>query len=158
MRTLIKGNQAILAIISQIQASGKLLDDEIQLAAMSCINHIEEHGDITVACTLYLSMPKGARKAALSAWLMTYGKLEANTGLNKAVQPFTYAKNRSTDLEGGEANPWYGFKKDKAPDAVFNLTESIERLIARVEAAAKKGLTVEGIEAVESLRKLVPQK
>lgn len=158
MRTLVKGNKAVLALIMQIQANGKLLDDEIQLAGMSVIQHIEEHGDITLACTLYLAVPKGARKAALSAWLMTYGKLVPNTGKNMKEQPFMFKRDGVTDLEGAEQKPWYEFKLDKAPDAVFNLTESIQRLLQRVDAAVQKGVSIEGLESVDALRALVPVK
>jgi hypothetical protein len=157
-RALIEGNKTILGAILRIQTAGKELDDEIQLVGLSCMQHIEVHGDITLACTLYLAMPQGARKAALSAWLMTFGKLEANTGKNKKEQPFTYKRDAVTNLDGAEASPWYTFKLDKTPDAVFNLTESIQRLLQRVDAAVQKGVAIEGIAAVDALRALVPAK
>ena len=155
--SLVKGQQAILTIIRNIQTSGKLLDQDIQLAGLSVINHAEEHGDITLACTLYLSMPKGSRKAALSAWLMTYGKLMPNTGLTKKEMPFLFDRSKVTDLESANNNPWYTFKLDKAPDQVFNVMDSIANLIKRIESAAAKGVPVEGYEKLDALRKLVPQ-
>ncbi len=157
MFNLIKGQQAILSVIKTIQAAGKTLDQDIQLAGMSVLNHAEEHGDITLACTLYLSMPKGSRKAALSAWLMTNGKLAANTGKNKKEQPFVYSREKITDLANADAAPWYTFKLDKAPDQVFNLGDAINNLIKRVEAATAKGVAVEGYDKLDKLRSLVPQ-
>lgn len=157
MTSLIKGNTAILALIKQIHANGKALDDEIQLAAMSVINHVELHGDTTVVNTLYLAMPKGARKAALSAWLLTHGKLIANKGKGSDLQPFGYNREGKTDLEGGAAKPWYTFKLDKAPSEVFNLLDGIAALIKRAESAAAKGLAIEGGEQLAALRNLAPK-
>jgi hypothetical protein len=154
---LVKGQSGILSLIMAIQAAGKVLDQDIQLAGMSVINHAEEHGDITLACALYLAMPKGARKAALAAWLMTFGKLSANTGLTKKEQPFVFDRSKTTDLNGAQQAPWFTFKLDKEPHAVFNLSESIAQLIKRAESAAKKGLVIEGAENLDALRNMIPK-
>ncbi len=154
---LVKGQAAIISLIKSIHTAGKNLDGDIQLAGLSVMQHLEEHGDVTLACSLYLAMPKGARKAALSAWLMTFGKMQANTGLTKKEQPFVYARDKVTNLDGAQEAPWFTFKLDKEPDQVFNLSDAIANLIKRVEAASAKGLTVEGVDKLTALRALVPQ-
>ena len=126
---------AIEKAIVVIAKAGKKLDEDIQAAAVGCINHIETCGDVRLFNRLYLAMPKGSRKNALTQWALTFGKVEANLGDNKKEQPFIYAKDKTTDLAGGIENPWYDFAPDKAPDEMFDVRKALTVLLNRAGKA-----------------------
>lgn len=154
MIKLMNDAKTIEKAIASIANRGSKLDADIQHCALSVINHVELHGDVTLVNRLYLAMPKGTRKAALSAWLLQFGKVLANTDkASKKELPFVYNKQGKTDMDGAIANPWYNFKQDKAPDEVLNLNDSIKALLKRAESAMKRGVKVEG--DIESLRRMV---
>ena len=93
-KSKIMDKAAIEKAIDSIAKTGKKLDGDIQAAAVGCINHIETCGDVRLFNRLFLAMPKGARKGALTQWALAFGKVEANTGDNKKEQPFIYARTR----------------------------------------------------------------
>lgn len=151
--TLLIGKEAIEKSIVSITNRGKLLDASIQLTGLSCLNHIQLHGDVTVFNTMFLGMPKGSRKAALTEWALAFGKVVANTGDNKKTHPFLYAKERATNLEGAVETPWYEFKLDKAPDEVFDIFKALAIIIKKASA---EGVTVVGAEHLEALKAIKP--
>lgn len=142
----------IEAAIASILKNGKKLDGDIQQAAVSCLDHIEKHGDVRLFNRLYLAMPKGARKSALTAWGIAFGKIEANSGENKKEQPFVYAKDKTTNLPLAIAEPWFNFSPDKAPDEVFDVVKALKSLLAR----AGKANAVNNPELLAALRDIEP--
>lgn len=126
--------------ITSIATRGKNLDNDIQLCALSVLAHLNEHGDPSLLNRLYNALPKGSRKAAMSAWVMTYGKVKPNEQpLTKKESPFLYNKEGETDLDGATSKPWFEFKKDSTPEEVFNLDASLQSLVKRLENAHKGG-------------------
>lgn len=147
--------------IESIQNRGKKLDADIQAAAFSVVCHVAEHGDITLANKLYLAMPKGSRRAALSGYLLAYGKLQANTdSATKAESPFLYnrAKVWSADVEAeAQSTQWYDCAApEKAPDQVFDLTKRLESLLKAVATAQAKGQTIQGLDKLDAIKALIP--
>lgn len=154
MTNLMTDAKVIGKAIESIANRGRKLDADIQHCALSVIAHVEAHGDVTLVNRLYNAMPAGTRKAALVAWLLTFGKVLANDDkASKKELPFVYNKQGKTDMDGAIANPWFNFKKDKAPDEVMNLNDSIKALLKRAESAMKRGVKVEG--DIEALRRMV---
>lgn len=134
---LLTGAAEINAACDQIKQQGKALDEYIQFTAVSVLNHVELHGDVTVVNRLYLSMPKGSRRAALTEFLLANGKIAANSDKSsKADMPFLYDKKRQTNLDAAQAKPWYEWKPERAPDEVFDLQAALAALLKR---AAKAG-------------------
>lgn len=154
MLALVKGAKSIAALINTIHADGKALDDSIQLAAMSCISHASEHGDITLCCALFNALPKGARSKALADWFLQFGPVMINKGKNAKELPFLLYRDNPLNLEGGEALPWYKCKVEKHPSDEFDLLAAMAAVLTRADAAAKKGLTIKGSEKLLELRKL----
>ena len=122
------------AIVS-IQKAGKKLDNDIHVAAVSCLDHLDKHGDVRLFNRLYLAMPQGARKSALTAWALAFGKLAANTAENKKEQPFVYAKEKDSNIPEAIAKPWYMFSPDKQPDEVFDVVKALASIISRAGKA-----------------------
>lgn len=133
--------KAITKAIDSVARRGKKLDDDIQDIALACINHCEQHGDITLIGRLYLSMPRGARKNALAAWAVEFGKVVPNGGDNKKEQPFLYDKDGATDMTGAVDKPWFEFKPEPAPADALDLKVALEALIKR---ATKEAGVIEG--------------
>lgn len=150
MPKLITDSKAFIAACASIAKRGKLLDNDIQTAALSAINHAELHGDIGFVNRLYLSMPAGSRKAALTEWLVHHGKVQANAGENKKEMPFLFDKQRTTDMAGGLANPWFTFKLDKAPDEVFDIVGAMHQLLKRAQGKNVDALALAKVENLVS--------
>ena len=149
-KSKIMDKAAIEKAIDSIAKAGKKLDGDIQAAAVGCINHIEACGDVRLFNRLFLAMPKGARKGALTQWALAFGKVEANTGDNKKEAPFIYAKDKATDLAGAIGNPWYDFAPEKAPDEMFDVRKALTALLNR----AGKANNVNDTDLLAKLRQL----
>lgn len=136
MRAIITDIAKLNKAIDSIASRGKKLDADIQVAGLSAIAHVEKTGDIGPVNRLYLALGKGARKSALVAWLLAYAKVNANAGEDKKDKPFVYARDKVTQLEEADANPWFEFKPEPDPDEVFDLQAAVASLIKR--ASSKK--------------------
>lgn len=140
--TLIVGTDALRKEFTSIAAAGKKLDGRIQVAGLSVMAHIDNHGDVTVATALvnelFGALSKGHRKAAMVEWLVKYGKVKLNVDeATKKAQPFLYDKAATTDLQGAVDEPWYDCKPEKL-DEDFDFHKLLAALLAK---AAKKQAT-----------------
>jgi len=165
MKAFITGTTTIKAAISMMQTAGRDLDADIQFLGLSVLNHIELHGDYSMANCMFSAMPNGSRRNSLAAWFIKYGKLRLTNDedvkkrfVNKKDSPFQFDKTKATNLEGAGNEQWFDCLKEKAPDEVLDVTSNLQRLIKRIEAAMAKGIKIEGAEALPALRALVPQK
>jgi hypothetical protein len=132
---LLTGKASIEKAIKSIQGRGKRLDRDIQQAALSVINHIQQHGDVTVANTLIEAMPKGSRVNALKAYLETFGKVTWD-----AKEGMVYAKNKKTDMNGASAIMWTEFKPE--PEyRPLDLAQAVQQLFDRIQRDKEKGGT-----------------
>jgi len=138
--------------IDSVQRRGKKLDDDIQLTALSCLNHIEQHGDVTLICRLFNVMPKGSRRNALAQWALAFGKVQLNDDKDtKKELPFKYNKASNTDLEGAAESPWYTFKPEKPVDEEFDLAAKIQALMSQARKAQQQGKKIKGAEWLDTL-------
>lgn len=149
---LIEGAAAINKEIGLIAKSGQKLADRIQVAGLSVLNHVELHGDITVANSMLSSMPNGTRRKALVEWMLAHGKLSKNTDKGtKADSFFSFDKEKATDLTAAMETPWYEFAKSADNvDAAYDLQGAVKALLSRVDGARKKGTAVKSNEALDA--------
>lgn len=148
---LIIGTDAIRAEFKSIAAAGKKLDGRIQVAGLSVLHHINEHGDVTVATQLvnelFGSLSKGHRKQAMVDWLVKFGKVKLNEDVaSKKEKPFLYDKATKTDMEGAAAMPWYDCK----PDDIKQVLD-VAKLLAMLVGKTKK----EGAQIAEGQEELI---
>lgn len=150
---LITETKLIDKAIASIANRGKKLDGDIQVAALSVINHIEKHGDVTLANRLFDALPKGARRLALAEWLLAFGKLAANADklTAKAGVHFVYAKEKKTDLAGGEETPWYEMKKEADVATAFDVQAELARLLAKIKKAQRDGVELKNADKLADL-------
>ena len=136
--------------LASIKAAGAKLDSRIQDAAVAVLYHFDKNHDNGLVNRLYMALPAGARKTAMTSWLLTHCAVSANTDkATKQEQPFVYDRNKKTDPEAGEADPWYSHKPDKAPDEVFDLQKAVRALLAKAgKAESIKGGNADTLKAL----------
>jgi hypothetical protein len=149
VKTLSEINKAIAGIAK----SGAKLDKTIQDTGVAVLQHFAEHKDTGLVNRLFLALPKGARKAALAAWLIKFCAVVPNTDAKtKGEQPFVYAKDKATDPVGGAQSPWYEYKPEKPVDQMFDLQVAVRSLMTKMVKAAKvEHSNDEALKALKSL-------
>ena len=108
-------------LITIIAKRGAILDNQIHVAAVNAAAHVQSYGDIRYVNRLYLAMPKGSRRVALTAWLLSFAGVRASERANKADVPFVFDRTKKVDLETGTATPWFTMKPSKAPYEVVDV-------------------------------------
>ena len=149
----IEAGAALDLAIKQIKVKGKALDALIQQAAMSAARVVQDTGNIMYVNSLYLAMPKGARHVALTTWLTEFAGVSANEGESKDIKPFSFDKNKTVDLAGGEACPWFDMKASPKPDEVLDLLKLTLSIIKRA-SSPKEGQEIAHGEMLVELQAL----
>lgn len=150
---LITTAAAINKAIDSIARRGKKLDADIQHAGLSCLNHNQEHGDVTLLCNLFNAMPKGSRRNALAEWALKFGKVKLNEDKSTAKElPFLFDKEGSTDLSGAAESPWYDCKPEKPLLEEFDFVSQYNALIKKATAAGQAGIPIKGAELMQRLQ------
>lgn len=130
--TILQDKSKFNALLDTIKTSGAKLEQQVHQAAVSALYHAGEHGDVTGMKRLIDVLPGFARRNALIAWAIAFGKFAPSED-GKSVD---YAKHATTDLEKGEATPFWEFKPE-APFKPFDLQAELAKLVARAEKASK---------------------
>lgn len=139
--------------IASIAQRGVKLDRDVQVAGLSILNHVNLHGDITLANKLFNSMSRGMRRNSLGIWLTMFGKLTINLDpATKKDMPLAYDKARKTDLEGAAKTMWFDVKKEPDLDVEFDVQGALEKVLAK---AQKDGTKVKDPEMLAKLATLL---
>ena len=128
--------------IKLIKTNGAKLDKCIQDAAIGCIEHAAEHGDVRPANQLWDAMPNGSRRNALGMYLCQYGAIRINTGKDKEQSRFKFKKDFETDITAASAVMWYNFKPEKDLAEEFNLTGKLQSLLKAYNKALSDGQAI----------------
>lgn len=148
MKTIAQINKQILFITR----AGAKLDAFIQATAVDVITHYAEHCDTGLVNRLYNGMPKGARKAALTEWLLAFCAVVANDNRATAKeQPFVHSKDKETDIEGGKLKMWYECKLDAKPADVFDFQKFVKQALKKYGEAETTTMTAEQAHALAAL-------
>ena len=141
--------------IKLIKTNGAKLDALIQEAALGCIEHAAEHGDVRPANQLWEAMPNGSRRNALGMYLVEYGAIRLNTGKDKDQARFKFQKDFETDVTKARAVMWYSFKPEKDLAEEFNLSSKLQGLLKAYNKALSDGQSIKAtpdeIQVLESL-------
>lgn len=122
----------ITSAIKSIKTRGVKLSQDIHKTGVSCLAHIEKHGDITLLNNLLAALPAGWRKNALIAWAEAHGKVSFDT----KEKSFAYDKAKSTDIEGATMIAPEDFKPE-AEYKPMDLDAMIAAIIKKAEKADK---------------------
>lgn len=125
---------AIKKVIDAIARTGKKLDLDIHTAAVSCLNHAQQHGDVTLCTRLVDAMPKSSRRKALIHWFASFGPLAYSDKEKK----FRVAKGRDIkpyDIEGATEKPFYDFTAERNPEpyTLEKLVGFVQRKVAEMK-------------------------
>ena len=145
--------EALKKEIDKIKKDGSSLDSRIHRAGVGVLSHFAEHKDTGLINRLYDALPKGARRSAWVSWVLTYAAVVANTDkATKEEKPFLYAKDKTTNVEGGAADPWYNHKPEKAPDEVFDLQKAVKAILAKASKAKElKNGNADALKAIAAI-------
>ena len=128
--------------IKLIRTNGAKLDALIQEAAIGCIEHAAEHGDVRPANQLWEAMPNGSRRNALGMYLCQYGAIRVNTGKDKEQARFKFKKDTVTDLTAAASVMWHSFKPEKDLAEEFNLSGKLQGLLKAYTKALSDGQAI----------------
>lgn len=107
------------------------LEKAIHEHAVVISDHINEHGDVTLADTLVNALGKSIRANALKQWFLDFGGCSWNDEKKKFGKAKDFAYDRDTAL----LNPFY----DWTPEPAFKPVDSmalINAVIKKLESAA----------------------
>lgn len=130
---LIKDKKQFEAACASVAKRGTKLDADIQLLALSAVDHLIEHKNVHYINKLYTSLSAGMRKAALTEWMLKYGGVVANGEGNKKEVPFICDRAKVPNMAGGAEEPWYMCKPDAEPDQVFDIVAALAAVIKKAQ-------------------------
>lgn len=141
----------ITKAIASIQKRGVTLQNDIHKTALSCLKHVEMHGDITLANRLLDAMPGMGRKNALADWFVAFGKFTASEDEKNGL--LAYSSDKETMLSEATATPFWEFKPE--PKWVpFDFDKAVTAVLKKAETARKKGQELDEVR-LASLRGLL---
>ena len=125
--------------IRAIEKAGEKRIEQIQQAAVACIEQCAAHNNTTYLNQLYLACRKGERDA-LGRWALKFGNVKANLKKEtKATAPFAYAADKQADVAGAAACCWESYQKDPVSvERLADESKAVDTLIGKLIADAAK--------------------
>lgn len=114
--------------IKSIQSRGSKLQKDIHLCAVSCLAHIEKHGDITLLNRLMAALPGGWRSNAIKGWAEDFGKVN----WDNTQKAFVYDKAKKSNIEGAIATSPEEYKPE-VEYKPLDLAEAIKALVKKAQ-------------------------
>jgi len=119
----------VRSAIRSIARNGKALDKAIHAAAVSCIWHAREHGDVTLMENLLDAMPKGSRRQDMMTWVGAH----VPCTIDRKVGKVKLKKGRDASqflLAEADETPFWEFTKDRpsTPITVAKVRAYLERI------------------------------
>lgn len=140
----VSGKDAIVKIIGSIGRASAKLTKDIQLAAVSCVFHALEHGDVTLADSLVDAAGKGLRRDSLRAWFEKNGAMVVSTQtkkfvLDKAKRDTLKAIDKAELAETLTSLPWDDAKREAPVVSVVDVSEAFDKFMQRLTKLSKEG-------------------
>lgn len=153
---LIESSDELLKAIASWGTRGAKWAAEGHMLALSALTLLAAHGDVGPVNRLYLAMPKGTKSSAMAEWLLTFGRVVPTEDSDVAkTKPFTYSKDKVTDLEAAAKKPWFEFKPEPAVLECFDVQAAVVAFIKATEAKIAKAQTSTHTELLTGLQALV---
>jgi hypothetical protein len=149
---LITDKNLMIKAIGSIQTRGAKLDRDIQIAALSTMQHSSLHNDPSLLNALIAAMHKGSRVNALREYVESFG----NVVFDADSKLMIYKKGKKFDLEGASDVMWTAFKPEQDYQAITDPLALIKGLVAKMERDLKECGTDSKVDPamVEKLRAL----
>lgn len=130
--TIITDSGKFNKLLDSIKSAGAKLEVDVHTAGVSALYHAGEHGDIGFMVRLIDVLPGFARRNALIAWAIAFGKFQPSED-GKSV---AFNKHGTTDLDKAEKQPFWEFKPEPAFQP-FDLQAELAKLLKRAEKSLK---------------------
>lgn len=126
---------AVMTVIAGIKTSATKLQAEIHQAAVSCLDHVRQHGDTRGALALVTALPNGQRVQGLIEWFRGFsnGKVSFKKDQSGALA-IVLQKERvdsDFDIESAMATDFGAFTKEAKPRSL-----TVDALIKMIEQKA----------------------
>ena len=131
---LISGAANIKAAIDSIERRGKKYDRDVQIAALSAMQHHIEHGDVTLINRLVDAMPKGSRVNALRAFIETFGAVR----FDAESKTFLHTKGKDCRMDAAMQIMWHEFKPEPAYQPITDPFKRFDQLVSQFERDMKE--------------------
>lgn len=130
---LIRGTADLKAFVKNTKASGKALDQAIQIMLASTCAHLHQHGNIAVVTDAVDALPAGARTNAAKEYVLRFAPVNYNEkkkefvfAAGKRVEQFEESELCQTMLD----TLWTDLKPE-APFRPFDLTAQVQQLLKK---------------------------
>lgn len=142
MSIVIQDAQGIARSIASIAKSAADVQTAIHETAVSCLAHVRDHGDTTLAMRLLTVLPSGQRRKTLAAWFKVYSTGKMNIAQDKHGVWQCKLKDRTAeDFRVDEAMDCdYG---DLEPEQRSEKPKTLKDLVAAIARFTKNDKTVE---------------
>ena len=134
---LLTTTKEIEQVIADAVTTSKSAMELYQLAACSTIVHLHKHSDIRLVRRLIDTIPEGIRKASMMAFFDRFAKVAFDDD-----DVATFDKDKTTDLAGALAMPWYKAKVQESFKP-FNLLEVLIRARKQTAKKLEKGIQLD---------------
>lgn len=132
---LIRGTADLKAFVKNTKASGKALDQAIQIMLASSCAHLHQHGNIAVIADAVDALPAGARTNAAKEFVLRFAPVNYNEkqkefvfSATKRIEQFEESESCQTMLD----TLWTDLKPE-APFRPFDLTAQIQQLLKKAQ-------------------------
>jgi len=151
-----------IKLIDRTVKRGASLANDIQSIAVTCIGYANIHGDVTIAqeAVSKLEGVSGVRFTSFIKYLETYGQL----AWDKDTKNLVYRKRDDVLTEPMalittlSETRWYNAIKPEAVQSIYDVSDMVKKLIAKIEKAASGGSAiVRHSEMLDQLRGLVEE-
>ena len=124
-------------LIKSVKGAVTTLNAKIQMAAVNCVVHAIEHGDVRSATQLVEAMGKGMRRQSMVTWLELNGPFAWTEG--KEFKLFNRERfNESFDAEQLMGISWLEAKPEPKLVTNVDVVESVSKLLARLQLMVDK--------------------
>jgi hypothetical protein len=142
MRVTILDAQGIAKGIADVATTAKAVQEDIHGLAVSCLAHVRDHGDTTLAVRLLGVLPSGQRRKTLAQWFKVYSTGKMLMALDpkhgtwscklKDRVPEDFKVDDAMDCDYGDLEPEQRAEKPK----------SLKDLVAAIARFTKNDKTV----------------
>lgn len=157
MFKLLESQKEIMAGVRSIKTRGASLDLRIWQVAASAVLHSVKHNECSTLDRLYNSMPKGARRERLAAWVVDNSGITLYKGKTEG-RVFSVRADSHADAEALLSSPWYDHARDiDTEPKQWDFNAALQRVLKRAMKEAESGNGTVDSAALATLSKLLPQ-
>jgi hypothetical protein len=140
---IMRTTKQLLSAIGTFGTKGTKVKEQAHALGMEVLEHINTHGDVTVADAWLTAIKQSGMKVqAAKAWLALFGKVKSGSVGEFQI---AYAKHKETNLEGADSQPFYDIDSEKKAKQVineFDADKALAALLKRIQSARADGKTI----------------